>query len=213
MPRGNLEAVHPRALVLPAVAAALDAGDFAGGEWQWGCPGGPTYSSITSYEESVRLSKTRGGGLKAEASCGECRVPVQRIAALVPVEQPFPAFFETFSGAPTWPHIAPTPLILLPLLQRCCWCCAAATPPVSACLHPPALLLTTSTPNTAPAPAPHPRPHPSHAAAWELACTNRLDLNVLPDYRWPRFLSQAAAFVEQVGWGGLGWGRVGWFEE
>ncbi len=31
MPRGNLEAVRPRALVLPAVAAALDAADFAGG--------------------------------------------------------------------------------------------------------------------------------------------------------------------------------------
>ncbi len=30
MPRGNLEAVRPRALVLPAVAAALDAGEFAG---------------------------------------------------------------------------------------------------------------------------------------------------------------------------------------
>lgn len=30
MPRGNLEAVAPRALVLPAVAAALDAGDYAG---------------------------------------------------------------------------------------------------------------------------------------------------------------------------------------
>jgi hypothetical protein len=30
MPRGNLEAVRPRALVLPAVAAALDAADFAG---------------------------------------------------------------------------------------------------------------------------------------------------------------------------------------
>ncbi|KAL4420046.1 hypothetical protein ABPG77_007485 [Micractinium sp. CCAP 211/92] len=36
------------------------------------------------------------------------------------------------------------------------------------------------------------------AAAWELATTNRLDLNVLVDYRWPRFLDQAAAFVEQV---------------
>ena len=31
MPRGNLEAVCPRALVLPAIAAALDAGDYAGG--------------------------------------------------------------------------------------------------------------------------------------------------------------------------------------
>ena len=31
------------------------------------------------------------------------------------------------------------------------------------------------------------------AAAWELATTNRLDLNVLVDYCWPRFLDQAAA--------------------
>ena len=30
MPRGNLEAVRPRGLVLPALAAALDAGDYAG---------------------------------------------------------------------------------------------------------------------------------------------------------------------------------------
>ena len=29
LPRGNLEAVRPRALVLPAVAAALDGGDYA----------------------------------------------------------------------------------------------------------------------------------------------------------------------------------------
>ncbi len=38
------------------------------------------------------------------------------------------------------------------------------------------------------------------AEAWDLATVNRLDLNVLADYRWPCFLGQADAFVEQVGW-------------
>ncbi|KAL4852847.1 Elongator complex protein 1 [Chlorella vulgaris] len=36
------------------------------------------------------------------------------------------------------------------------------------------------------------------AAAWELATVNRLDLNVLVDYAWPRFLGLADAFAEQV---------------
>lgn len=38
--------------------------------------------------------------------------------------------------------------------------------------------------------------HP--AEAWDLATVNRLDLNVLADYRWPRFRAQANAFVAQV---------------
>lgn len=38
--------------------------------------------------------------------------------------------------------------------------------------------------------------HP--AEAWDLATVNRLDLNVLADYCWPRFLAQADAFVAQV---------------
>lgn len=36
------------------------------------------------------------------------------------------------------------------------------------------------------------------AEAWALATVNRLDLNVLPDYRWPRLLAQADAFVAQA---------------
>lgn len=42
---------------------------------------------------------------------------------------------------------------------------------------------------------------------------NRLDLNVLADYRWPRFLEAAPRFVEQVGgcWGSeWGWGQYCW---
>ena len=59
-------------------------------------------------------------------------------------------------------------------------------------------------PPRSPPPAP-----PAAAGAWQLAAANRLDLNVLPDFRWPRFLGQADAFVQQVGgWvGGCGvWG-------
>jgi elongator complex protein 1 len=37
------------------------------------------------------------------------------------------------------------------------------------------------------------------AGAWQLATANRLDLNVLVDHAWPRFLAQAPAFVQQVG--------------
>lgn len=35
--------------------------------------------------------------------------------------------------------------------------------------------------------------------AWSLATVNRLDLNVLVDYRWPKFLSQAAELLRAVG--------------
>jgi elongator complex protein 1 len=37
------------------------------------------------------------------------------------------------------------------------------------------------------------------AAAWALAAANRLDLNVLVDHRWPRFLTQASQFAREVG--------------
>lgn len=37
-----------------------------------------------------------------------------------------------------------------------------------------------------------------YSRAWELAAVNRLDLNVLVDYRWPSFLGHAAQFVAQV---------------
>lgn len=36
------------------------------------------------------------------------------------------------------------------------------------------------------------------SAAWRLATVNRLDLNVLVDYKWPRFLGQARAFLNGV---------------
>jgi elongator complex protein 1 len=35
-----------------------------------------------------------------------------------------------------------------------------------------------------------------YRAAWGLAVAQRLDLNLLVDYRWPAFLGDAAAFVE-----------------
>ena len=65
----------------------------------------------------------------------------------------------------------------------------------------------------APSPSPAPSLPPLAAGAWQLAAVNRLDLNVLPDFRWPRFLGQADAFVQQVGVGGLPWsvfGAAGW---
>ena len=37
-----------------------------------------------------------------------------------------------------------------------------------------------------------------YARAWELATVNRLDLNVLVDYKWPLFLERAAQFAAQV---------------
>ena len=37
-----------------------------------------------------------------------------------------------------------------------------------------------------------------YAAAWALATTNRLDLNVLVDYRWPEFVAHAREFVRQA---------------
>lgn len=37
------------------------------------------------------------------------------------------------------------------------------------------------------------------ALAWRLATVDRLDLNVLADYKWPRFLGQADAFVDAIG--------------
>ena len=36
------------------------------------------------------------------------------------------------------------------------------------------------------------------ALAWRLASVDRLDLNILADYKWPRFLDQAGAFVEAL---------------
>ena len=35
--------------------------------------------------------------------------------------------------------------------------------------------------------------------AWRLATVNRVDLNVLVDYAWPRFLEHGAQFVAAVG--------------
>lgn len=37
------------------------------------------------------------------------------------------------------------------------------------------------------------------AAAWRLATANRVDLNLLVDYAWPRFLGCAARFVAALG--------------
>lgn len=37
-----------------------------------------------------------------------------------------------------------------------------------------------------------------YSHAWELAAVNRLDLNILVDYRWPAFLQRAGEFVAQV---------------
>lgn len=37
-----------------------------------------------------------------------------------------------------------------------------------------------------------------YSKAWRLATANRVDVNILVDYRWPAFLSQAPAFVQQV---------------
>jgi elongator complex protein 1 len=37
-----------------------------------------------------------------------------------------------------------------------------------------------------------------YGAAWRVCTADRLDPNLVVDYRWPRFLRQAAAFVEQV---------------
>ncbi|BDA44195.1 Elongator complex protein 1 [Coccomyxa sp. Obi] len=37
-----------------------------------------------------------------------------------------------------------------------------------------------------------------YAAAWRLATVNRVDLNVMVDYAWPRFLDHAADFVRAV---------------
>ena len=34
--------------------------------------------------------------------------------------------------------------------------------------------------------------------AWRLATVNRLDLNAIVDYRWPRFLQHASTFVAAV---------------
>jgi elongator complex protein 1 len=38
-----------------------------------------------------------------------------------------------------------------------------------------------------------------YASAWRLATVDRLDLNVLADFKWPRFLGQAVDFVKAVG--------------
>ena len=35
--------------------------------------------------------------------------------------------------------------------------------------------------------------------AWRLATTNRVDLNVLVDYAWPRFLQRCGDFISAVG--------------
>lgn len=35
--------------------------------------------------------------------------------------------------------------------------------------------------------------------AWQLATVNRVDLNVIVDYAWPRFLQHSRKFVEAVG--------------
>jgi elongator complex protein 1 len=40
--------------------------------------------------------------------------------------------------------------------------------------------------------------------AWQLATRNRIDLNLLVDYCWPRMVDQVAAFVQVGGWVG-GW--------
>lgn len=125
-PRGNLEAVAPRALVLPAVAAALDAGDYAGG-----CMRGGT--------RCLR----RGRALRRHACC-------------------LPALPSCSTHTPRPPH-------------------AHAA---SARSRPPA--------------CPAPGLLPPGAEAWALATANRLDLNVLADYRWPRLLGAADAFVAQV---------------
>lgn len=37
-----------------------------------------------------------------------------------------------------------------------------------------------------------------YAAAWRLATVNRVDLNLIVDYAWPRFLSHARDFVAAV---------------
>lgn len=34
--------------------------------------------------------------------------------------------------------------------------------------------------------------------AWDLASTNRVDLNIIVDYNWPQFLQGAKAFVSCV---------------
>ena len=36
------------------------------------------------------------------------------------------------------------------------------------------------------------------AKAWQLSTAHRVDLNLLVDYGWPKFLSRAQAFVDQV---------------
>ena len=46
-----------------------------------------------------------------------------------------------------------------------------------------------------------------YASAWALCAANRLDLNLLVDYHWPRFLQSAREFVRQVRVGGGGGGR------
>ena len=43
-----------------------------------------------------------------------------------------------------------------------------------------------------------------YASAWALCAANRLDLNLLVDYHWPRFLQSAREFVRQVRVGGGG---------
>ncbi len=37
-----------------------------------------------------------------------------------------------------------------------------------------------------------------YAAAWRLAVVNRVDLNLIVDYAWPRFLAHASDFVQAV---------------
>jgi hypothetical protein len=60
MPRGNLEAVRPRSLVLPAVAAALDAGDFAGGVVGMHCRAGFSASGFSQGLPAARRQRSPG---------------------------------------------------------------------------------------------------------------------------------------------------------
>lgn len=131
LPRGNLEAVRPRALVLPAVAAALDAGDYAGGQAVGGLLGFMRGVQAVGWVGCPYLA-----GLQASV---RCTPSAPRLAVAQRLASPT-ALSSTCTSLPFFP-----------------------------------------------------------AGAWQLATVNRLDLNVLVDFRWPRFLGQAALLVEQVG--------------